>query len=77
MLTGAQIRAGRAFVRLSANELAELARVGRTTVLRAEAIDVIPPTTAANLHAIQQALENKGVIFGADGSVNYRPSTYR
>lgn len=72
MLTGAQIRAARAFVKLTATELATLARVGRTTVLRAEAVDGVPPTTAANLHAIQQALEDKGVVFGDDGSVNFR-----
>ena len=73
MITGMQIRAGRAILRLSANELAEIARVGRTTILRAEAIDGTPSTTAANLHAIRQALEDKGIIFGSDGSVNYRP----
>lgn len=72
MITGAQIRAGRAYARLSANELAELARIGRATVLRAETVDDVPPTTAANLYAIQKVLEGKGVSFGADGSVNFR-----
>lgn len=73
MISGAQIRAGRAFARLSASELAQLARIGRATVLRAETVDGVPSTTAANLFAIQRALEEEGVIFGADGSVNFRP----
>ena len=72
MVTGAQIRAGRAFVRLSAAELASLARVGRMTIVRSELTDGVPSTTEANLFAIQTALETLGVTFGADGSVNYR-----
>lgn len=73
MINGAQIRAGRAFARLSASELAKLARIGRATVLRAETVDDVPPTTAANLYAMQRALEEAGVSFGEDGSVNFRP----
>jgi hypothetical protein len=45
------------------------------TIVRAELTDTAPPTTAANLYAIQTALEALGVVFGADGSVNYRSST--
>jgi predicted transcriptional regulator len=73
MITGAQIRAGRAFARLSAAELANLARVGRMTVVRAELTDTIPSITATNLHAIKVALETKGVIFGDDGMIGYQP----
>ncbi len=76
MITGSQIRAGRAFAKLSASELAALARVARTTVVRAELADGVPSTTAANLFAIQTALEALGVIFGADGSVNYQPKLH-
>lgn len=72
-ITGAQIRGGRALARLSINELAALARIGRMTVIRAELADEAPTTTEANLHAIKVALETKGVTFGADGSVNYHP----
>ena len=74
MITGAQIRAGRAFAQISANELASLAHIARTTVVRAELTNTVPPTTTANLLAIQNALEKLGVTFGADGSVNYHPS---
>jgi hypothetical protein len=72
-ITGAQIRGGRALARLSINELAALARIGRMTVIRAELADDAPTTTEANLHAIRVALENKGVIFDDDGGINYRP----
>ena len=71
MITGAQIRAARAFAQISANDLASLAHIARTTVVRAELTNAVPPTTTANLLAIQNALEKLGVTFGADGSVNY------
>ena len=74
MITGGQIRAGRAYARLSAAELAQRADVARMTVVKSESIDGVPPLTAANLLAIQTALEAAGVIFGADGSVNFRPA---
>lgn len=73
MISGGQLRAGRAFARVSASELAKLARIARTTVLRAEQVDGTPPATTANLYAMQKALEDLGVIFGGDGSVNFRP----
>ena len=71
-ITGAQIRAGRAFARLSAAELATASRVGRMTIVRAELVDGVPATTQGNLFAIQSALEALGVTFGSDGSVNYK-----
>jgi hypothetical protein len=43
------------------------------TVIRAELTDDVPSTTEANLHAIKVALEAKGVIFGNDGEIKYRP----
>lgn len=62
-ITGAQIRAARALVRLSAEELAAAANVGVATVRRAEAEDGSPTTTTANLKAIRLALEAAGVVF--------------
>jgi hypothetical protein len=62
-LTGAQIRAGRALVRWSAERLAETAKLGRITVTRAEAVDGKPSLTEANLDAIRRALEAAGVEF--------------
>jgi hypothetical protein len=62
-VTGAQIRAGRAIVRWSANELAEKAQIGVMTVRRAEAADDVPNLIPNNLDAIQNALEEAGVEF--------------
>lgn len=73
MITGRQIRAGRGLVRLSSAELADLARLGRVTIVKAESVDDVPAITRANLHAIQIALESVGVVFQADGGVNFIP----
>lgn len=62
-LTGAQIRAGRALVRWSADELAKRCKLGRITVTRAEAVDGRPSLTEANSDAIRRVLEAAGVVF--------------
>ncbi|CDX20670.1 conserved hypothetical protein [Mesorhizobium sp. ORS 3324] len=62
-ITGAQIRAARALVRWSAEDLAVAASVGVATVRRAEAEDGVPPTTVANRKAIRSALETAGIEF--------------
>lgn len=74
MITGGQLRAARAYVKVSAAELAEMAGVGRTTVVKAESVDGPPPLTVTNLRLIQETLEKIGVIFGADGEVNFKPT---
>ena len=63
MLTGTQIRAARAMLRISAQDLANLAEIGITTIRRAESVDGQPKTTTANLKAIKTALETAGVEF--------------
>lgn len=63
MLTGAQMRAARAFLRWSAEDLAKQARVGVATVRRAELADGQPSITQANKEAIRRALESAGVEF--------------
>lgn len=73
MISGGQIRAARAYARLSAAELAELAGVARMTVVKAEAADGVPRLTVNNLSSIQEALEGIGIIFGPDGEVNFKP----
>ena len=62
-ITGAQIRAARSLVRLSAAELAARAKVGIATVRRAEVEDGEIGSTAANADAIRRALESAGVEF--------------
>ena len=62
-LTSAQIRAGRALVRWSADDLARASAVGVTTIRRAELTDTETSMTAANDLAIRRALEENGVEF--------------
>ncbi len=63
MITGSQIRAARAIVRWSVEELAKIANVGVMTVRRAEAVDGSTTMLPNNAAAIRAALELAGVIF--------------
>lgn len=62
-ITGGQIRAARALLRITAHQLADQAQVGVATVRRAEAEDGPVSLTAANAAAIRSALEIRGVQF--------------
>lgn len=66
MITGAQIRAARAMLRWSAEDLAIKSRLGVATVRRADASDGETSITHANAYAIQAALEAAGVEFIAE-----------
>lgn len=63
-VTGAQIRAARALVGLSAQELASLTKLSRGTIQRAELESA--QTTTANTERMVEALEKAGVIFLAE-----------
>nr|WP_080954993.1 transcriptional regulator [Neorhizobium galegae] len=62
-ITGAQIRAARAFIRWSAKELATASGLGVATISRAEANNGVPTMTSANLRAIRSAFERVGIHF--------------
>jgi hypothetical protein len=62
-LTSAQLRAGRALIRWSAEDLARASAVGLTTIRRAELTDSETSMTAANDLAVRRALEAAGVEF--------------
>ncbi len=62
-LTSAQLRAGRALIRWSAEDLARASAVGLTTIRRAELTDSETSMTAANDIAVRRALESAGVEF--------------
>ena len=62
-LTSAQIRAARAMVRWSAEDLARHSRVSVTTIRRAELRDVETSLTAANDFSVRRALEAAGIEF--------------
>jgi hypothetical protein len=62
-LTSAQIRAARALIRWSAEDLARHSEVSVTTVRRAELMPSATALTRANDQAIRRALELAGVEF--------------
>ena len=62
-LTSAQIRAARALIRWSAQELATKTEVGVTTIRRAELTEDETSMTVANDLAVRRALEGAGVEF--------------
>nr|WP_223217291.1 helix-turn-helix transcriptional regulator [Rhizobium cauense] len=62
-ITGAQIRAARALLKWTAENLAEAASVGLSTVRRAETDNQLPSITTANLKLIRMTLENAGIQF--------------
>jgi hypothetical protein len=62
-LTSAQIRAARALIRWSAEDLANHCPVSVTTIRRAELMPSATALTRANDAVIRQALEKAGVEF--------------
>ena len=62
-LTSAQIRAARALIRWSAQQLATASSVGVTTIRRAELTQSETKLTRVNDQAIRRALEAAGVEF--------------
>jgi transcriptional regulator with XRE-family HTH domain len=62
-LTSAQIRAARALIRWSADDLARETTLSVTTIRRAELRENETSLTSANDRAIRQALEAAGVDF--------------
>jgi transcriptional regulator with XRE-family HTH domain len=63
MITGLQIRAARGALRWSAAKLADMSGVSVPTIQRLEQTDLVPPSRASSLVAIQQALEAAGIEF--------------
>ena len=62
-LTSAQIRAARALIRWSAEELAKASEVGVTTIRRAELEPSETKLTRVNDQAIRRTLEAAGIEF--------------
>jgi len=79
MLTGAQIRAARAVLKLTAQELAERAGVSLQTVQRFESVDDVPPSRSSKLLDVKKALESAGIEFveAPDESLGIRFSLSR
>lgn len=66
MISAAQIRSARALLKISANDLAELAGVTWKTIQRFESADGIPPSRAGTLERVQATLEAEGIEFIGD-----------
>jgi predicted transcriptional regulator len=67
VITGRQVRAARAMLRLGTRQLADRAGVAPASIVRAEAAEDIPGMHTHTLQKIQAALEAAGIEFGADG----------
>lgn len=67
MITGSQIRAARALLGWTTQELSARCGVHYATLSKAEQIDDVPNVRATTLAAVQKALETAGIIF-MDGS---------
>ena len=63
MISTSQIRAARALLRWSAEDLAAHAGVGVATIRRLELQDGVPSSNAKTLQEIQRAFESAGVEF--------------
>jgi transcriptional regulator with XRE-family HTH domain len=71
-IMGNQIRAARALLRLTLQDLAIASGVSVATIIRAEKVDGEPTITRANLAALRRALEDAGAIFLPEGGVRPR-----
>jgi DNA-binding Xre family transcriptional regulator len=63
VITSEQIRAARAIVRMTVNQLSQSAGIGVATIKRLEAVTGVPPAQARTLSSLQIALESAGVEF--------------
>ena len=76
VLSGAQVRAARALLRWSSEELAQRAKLGTATIKRAEAHDGPVTSTTANIQAMRNAFEKAGLEFipenGGGAGVRFR-----
>ncbi len=70
MISGAQIRAARALLRWSAQDLADRAAVGIQTIKRFEAVDGVPPSRSSTLLDVKAALETAGIEFTGNPGKN-------
>ncbi|TXN52361.1 helix-turn-helix transcriptional regulator [Methylobacterium sp. WL2] len=63
MLTGEQLRAARAMLKMEQGELAEMSGVSAETIKRLERLDGPLSANSMTLDGLQKALEREGVMF--------------
>lgn len=66
MISSSQIRAARALLGISAQELSQLSAVPHRTVQRFETAPAIPPSRSGTLERVKAALEEAGIVFVGD-----------
>ena len=66
MITGAQIRMGRGYLKWSVKDLHEKSGVGVSTIQRMEEVDDVPNAHGRNLDIIKKTLEAEGIRFIGD-----------
>ena len=65
-VSAGQIRAARALLGISSEELSKLSGIGWATVRRFEEADGVPPSRSGTLERVKQALEARGIEFIGD-----------
>ena len=63
MIASEQIRAARALLRMTAQDLSSASGVGLATIKRLEACDGLPPAHAQTLDKLSKSLEAAGIEF--------------
>jgi len=69
MITAAQIRAARALLRWSSQELSKQSGLSLPTIQRMESAEGVPSSYKKNVEAVRHTLANAGIIF-IDGGEN-------
>src|SRR5712671_5292123 len=74
MITGAQIRMARGYLRWSAKQLGDKAGVAESTIKRMEQDEGFPIARGANIEAVYRTLTEAGIVFLAEdnGGVGIR-----
>jgi len=63
LITSGQIKAARAMLGLTVAEMAKLAGIGFTTMVRLESADGVPAGNVKTLTAVKSAIEKAGIEF--------------
>ena len=67
-ISGAQLRAARALLKLSVRELSDQCFISQSAIARSEQVDGTPPMRVQNLAAIRRVFKERGIEFlGLDG----------
>jgi transcriptional regulator with XRE-family HTH domain len=81
-ISGAQLRAARALLKLSVRELSDQCGISQSAIARSEQVDGTPPMQLQNLAAIRRIFEDRGIEFlGLDGvrllTISHHPKRQR